>query len=149
MIFWQLKWRFVVWHTSCEFEPPQYRWQHCSFNKHRDSRHCGQSHLRYQAVCLWYHYTTWFFISGTRYCAQRIQWNWPEAHQTLHPSGMYWLGCCWVHMCRYPIYWADVVGHDCGSHAAVRCQGSWWTIGPMTRLMTKQIRSRIQVADSL
>ncbi len=49
--------RSVVWHTSCEFKPPRYRWQHCSFNKHRDSRHRGQSLLRYPTDRLWYHYT--------------------------------------------------------------------------------------------
>ncbi len=56
-VMWK-SWLFphVVWHTSCEFEPPRYRWQHCSFNKHRDSRHRGQSHLRYPTNRLWYHY---------------------------------------------------------------------------------------------
>ncbi len=57
--------RSVVWHTSCEFrttthqmawlERDRHDWK--QVNKYRGSRPLGQSLLRYQPVCLWYHYT--------------------------------------------------------------------------------------------
>ncbi len=46
-----------MWHTSCKLEPPPDRWHHCVQNKWGDARRRGQSHLRYQPVRLWYHYT--------------------------------------------------------------------------------------------
>ncbi len=60
--------RSVVWHTSCEFEPLPHRWHHCVLNKYGGSRPRGQSLLRYQPVCLWYHYTAWitkWWVGGT------------------------------------------------------------------------------------
>ncbi len=76
----------VVWHTSCKFEPPRYRWQHCSFNKHRDSRHRGQSHLRYPTDRLWYHYIgshTYGFVPVSVHwalnCRPKIK-SWPSIY---------------------------------------------------------------------
>ncbi len=48
-----------VWYDTpaVNLEPPLVRWHHCVLNKWGDSRPRGQSLLRYQPVCLWYHYT--------------------------------------------------------------------------------------------
>ncbi len=74
-----------VWYDTLavNLEPLLVRWHHCVLNKYRGSCPRGQSLLRYQPVCLWYHYICCFphwLCSRNLEKGHRAQWILDSTH---------------------------------------------------------------------
>ena len=121
----------MVWHTSCELEPLLDRWHHCVQNKWGDARRRGQSHLRYQPVCLWYHYTWQTYAShsdtrthsGTHIHTHRYQRDCTEPVARRNACGLeYWNRIC-------GLFGRKRSNHLRNTLRQTECTGSWPSFG--------------------